>query len=111
MFKPKFKVGEYQIIMQDTPYYSHKTVLTTKMIRGLMSKNFGVNYKTPDQPVYTITHLPTERQIVSFPYLADAKKFITQAEAVPDIDNMHLDNSISFAPTLKKIIQNIRKKP
>lgn len=104
MSKPKFKVGEYQIIMQDTPFYSHKTVLTTKIIRGLMSKNFGVNYKTPNQPVYTITHLPTERQVVTFSRLSDAKKFILQAELVPDIDNMHLSNALSFAPTLKEII-------
>jgi len=107
MIEPKFKVGYYNItVTKDQPWTANPKTYT-KSVKGQMTANFAVNYRTKDRRYYTVTHLPTGYRIHQFGYFQHAKTFIKLAEAIPEIGTMNLDNSRSFAPRLKKLIHQV----
>jgi hypothetical protein len=107
MIEPKFKVGYYNIIVtKDLPWITNPETYT-ESVKGQMTANFAVNYRTKNRRYYTVTHLPTGYRIHTFDSFAHAKTFIKLAEAIPEIGTMNLDNSRSFAPKMKELIQQV----
>ncbi len=104
MAKVKFKIGTYKIIMiTDHPGINNPKTYT-KTLKGQMTKNFAVNYRTEDDRYYTVTHRPTGYCIHKFNYFQEAKTFIKLAETIPKIETMTLNNSRTFAPKLRELI-------
>jgi len=107
MNEPNFKVGTYKTtVTKDQPWTANPETYT-KTVKGQMTDNFAVNYKTKSRPWYIVTHLPTGYRVTTFTYFRQAKAFMRQAEAIPDIATMDLTNARSFAPKLQTIIKYI----
>jgi len=102
----KFKKSTYQITINNDPWDIKKSKTSEKSIKGQITNNFGVNYRTDEMPWYTVTHLNTGCKVRHFKYLHQAKKFIKKLEAIPDIDSMNLMNFKSYVPNIQEIINS-----
>ena len=113
MPKTKFRKANYEVVMADWKGSCPIPNNLKETRKGLLSPNFGVHYKLPKQLNYTVSHLKSGYKVADFHYFNDAKKFMHQAEAIPDIDLLTIDNSMSYADKMKnlrdKIIKESRK--
>ena len=76
-------------------------------VTGLVSKNFGIHKQQKDN--FTVTHLKTGYGVVWFPYQKQARHFVTQAEKIPEIETMDLENATTFTNAIQKIIKKTWK--
>lgn len=81
------------------------TNMENPIVLGLLSENFGI-YKIK-KGQYSVTHLKTGGNVMRFDRQKDAKKFVEEAEKIPGIENMNLNNCQDFLDDLFDIVKII----
>lgn len=113
MPKTKFHKANYKVVIADWKNNSYAPKTEKETRKGLVTANFGVHYKLPKQLSYTVTHLKSGYKVADFHSFNEAKKFMSQAELIPTIDLLTINNSRSYADEMKalrdKIIKEARK--
>lgn len=92
------KKGEFKITVVNGP---------DKIVSGLLSENFGIR-KDSIKGDYFVTHLKTGGKLTNFDRQKDAKAFVEEAEKLPEISDMDLNNAQDFREDLYQIAFKVR---
>lgn len=83
--------------------------MENQIVSGLLSDNFGI-YKDELKDKYTVTHLKTGGRIIDFVYQKEAREFVNEAEKIPGISGMDLNNCQDFREKIFDIVKKVLDK-
>jgi hypothetical protein len=108
----KFKKGVYNRALLYTIEGKKRNKVKYEKTKGLLSPNFGFNYKTKELQSYIVTHLKTGYSIGFgvFDRLEQTKQFVQEVEQIPSIEKMDMNNARDYRDKIENIAMRIRTK-